>query len=124
MEVKLAVVVVLEGDGAAVVGPGVDLDHEPLLAPEEVDFPTAELDVDLWRRQVVATVESEEGGLEVAAGVIALDAVKAQPFVLGLANGATDEVRWNTAVEVFDRALDRGHRNAMAVGGEPDSDVN
>src|SRR3954449_8968565 len=98
MEVEVAGVVVLEGDRAAVVGPGVDLDHEPVGAPEEVDFPAAELDVDLGRRQAVAAVESEEGGLEVTAGAIALDAVETQPFVLGLANGATDEVRRHIAI--------------------------
>jgi hypothetical protein len=34
-------VVVLEGDGAAMVGEGVNLDHDALRAPHEIDLPTA-----------------------------------------------------------------------------------
>jgi hypothetical protein len=37
-EVQVADVIVLEGDRAAVVGPGVRLDDELLCTPEEVDF--------------------------------------------------------------------------------------
>jgi hypothetical protein len=47
-------VVGVEGDGAAVVGPVVGLDDHALLAPEEVDRPAAELDVDLGGRDAIA----------------------------------------------------------------------
>jgi hypothetical protein len=83
----------MEGDRASVVGEGVDLDDEARLAPEEVDLPATELDVGLRRRDVVAMEESEGGGLEVTAGAIALDAIESRAFVLGLTDGAADEVR-------------------------------
>jgi hypothetical protein len=57
--------VVLEGDRAAVVGPEVGFDHEALIAPEEVDGPATELDIDLGGREAVVGEEGEEEGLEV-----------------------------------------------------------
>lgn len=86
----------VEGDRAAVVGEGIDFDDEALLAPEEVDFVTAEFDVDLgrWDEVAVRSDEREEEGLEVAAGAVALDAVEVVALQLGLAQGAAGEVRW------------------------------
>lgn len=69
-QVEVAGVVVLEGDRAPVVGEAVDFHHETLRAPEEVDFPVAELDVDLGWRQAVTAAEIEEVGLEVAARAV------------------------------------------------------
>jgi hypothetical protein len=51
-------VVLLEGDGAAVVGPGVGLDDEALLAPEEVDFVAADLGIDLGLGDAVPAAAS------------------------------------------------------------------
>src|SRR4051794_320646 len=99
------------------VGEEVSFDDQTLLAPEEVDLPAAESDVDLGGRDVVAAVEVEERDLEVAARAIALDSVEVQAFVLRLPNRAADEVRWNPAVEVVDGPLDGGDGDAVAVGG-------
>jgi hypothetical protein len=77
-----------------VVEEGIDLGDEPLVTPKEVDLPAAELDVDLGRRDAVAAVEVEEGGLEVTTRAIALDAVEAVALVLGLTDRAAEEVRW------------------------------
>jgi hypothetical protein len=41
----------------------------------------------------MSAVEGEEGGLEVAAGPVALDAFETQTFVLGLADRAAQEMR-------------------------------
>lgn len=64
-QVEVTVAVVLETDRAAVVGPGVDLDNELAVAPEEVDLPAPELDVRFGWWQVMASAESEEVFLEV-----------------------------------------------------------
>ena len=47
------------------IGPGVGFDHEPLGAPEEINFEAAELDVDLGVWEAVAVNEGEEERLEV-----------------------------------------------------------
>lgn len=62
--------VVLEGDRAAVVGPGVGFDHGSLGAPEEVDFEAAEPDVDLGVREAAVVDDREEERLEVRAGAV------------------------------------------------------
>jgi hypothetical protein len=64
-QVEVTVVVVLESDRAAVVGPGVDLDDEVAVAPEEVNLPATELDVRFGWGQAMASAEREEVFLEV-----------------------------------------------------------
>jgi hypothetical protein len=83
-------VVVVEGDGAAVIGPVVGLDDDALAAPKEVDGPAAELDVDLGRRDAVAvrSDKREEEGLEVRAGAVALGPFEVVAFELCLADDA------------------------------------
>jgi hypothetical protein len=58
-------VVGVEGDRAPVVVPKVGFDHQALGAPEEIDGPAAELDVDLGWLDAVAADEGEEEGLKV-----------------------------------------------------------
>lgn len=122
-EVEVAGVVGMKGDRAAVVGPEVGLDHDSLTPPEEVDRPAAELLVDLgrWDAIAVGADQSEEEGLEVAAGAIGLDSFEVVAFDLCLADGAAEEVRWEEVggAEVFDRPWDGGDGNVVAVGGEP-----
>jgi hypothetical protein len=123
VEVELARVVVLEGDRASVVGPEVGLDYDALSAPEEVNLPAPELDVDLGWREAVAVDEGEEKGLEVGAGAVGCDAVEAVALVLGLADRAAEEVRWEErgAAEVFDGARDGGDGDVVAVGAQEPS---
>jgi hypothetical protein len=84
-------VVVLEGDRAAVVGEEVGLDDDALRAPEEVDRPAAEPDVDLRAREVVAVDDGEKEGLEIGAGVVGLGPFEAVALELGLAGGSADQ---------------------------------
>jgi hypothetical protein len=112
-------VIVLEGDRAAVVEEAVGLDHEAAVAPEEVHLPAAQFDVGLGEREVVVVNEREEVFLEVAALPLALHAFEVDSFELGLAPCATEEVKRDGAVEVVDRALDGGDRDAVAAGGDP-----
>lgn len=92
-KVKVALMVVLEGDAAAVGGPAVGLDCNPLGAPEEVDGPAADTDVDLGPRQTVAATEREEVPLEVAAGAVAPGAtVERITGELRLADRAANEL--------------------------------
>jgi len=102
-----------------VVEEGVGFDDEALLAPEEVDFVAAKLGVDLGSANAVVAKEGEEGALEVGAGAVGLDAVKAQALQLGLADRAADEVLGQgRGAQVFDRARDGGDRNVVSAGGE------
>jgi hypothetical protein len=64
-QVEVACMVVLEGDRAAVIEEAVGLNDETVRAPEEVDLPTADLDVGLGEREVVVADEGEEVFLEV-----------------------------------------------------------
>jgi hypothetical protein len=50
--------VVLEGDATPVVGVMIGLDHEPLAAPEEVDGPATDANVDLRTRDPVALAKA------------------------------------------------------------------
>ncbi|MGN6201199.1 MAG: hypothetical protein ACTHNY_02185 [Solirubrobacterales bacterium] len=84
--------IVLKRDGTAVISEEVSFHDQPLPAPEEIDLPAAELDVDLWRREAVVVVEVEKGGLEIGAGATGLDAFEVMAFVLGLTDGAAEEV--------------------------------
>ena len=50
-----------------------------------------------------------------------LRSLEPYPFQLRLAAGAAHEVRRDGALEVVDRALDGGHRDAVMAGDEPGS---
>lgn len=61
---EVAVVVVLEGGGAAVVAVAVGFGDDSLPAPEEVDLARADSNVDLGPGQPVARAEPEEEVLQ------------------------------------------------------------
>jgi hypothetical protein len=73
-----------------VVGPGVCLNDETLLTPEEIDFVAADLGVHLRGGDAVVGEEGEEGGLEIRAGAVGLDPVEAETLELRLADRATN----------------------------------
>jgi len=70
--------------------PPVDLDHEPLLPPEEVGCEPADLHVHFGQREPAAAAEAQEVALEVAAGSVERSAGERKPAVLGGASRAAD----------------------------------
>jgi hypothetical protein len=87
----------------------------------EVDLVAAELDVGLGGREVVAGEEVEEVFLEVGAEAGALGAFEVDASELRLALGAAEKVGGDGALQVVDRALDRGDRDVVAAGGQEPS---
>jgi hypothetical protein len=80
-----------------------------------------QLDVDLGERQAVVRDEGEEVFLEVAAGAAVLGAFEADVHQLRLTPRTAEETGSDGVVEIIDRALDRGYRDVVAVGGEEPS---
>jgi hypothetical protein len=116
-EAEVAGMVVLEGDVAVVVLVAVGFDREVDGGPDEVDrdFPDAEVDHGRW--DAMALAEGEEVALEVAAGAVGVDSgVELDAAVLSFADGATVEPWFDRALEVEERAADRGDRDVGAAG--------
>ena len=65
---EIAAAIVLEGNAAAVIGIAVGFDDHPALSPEEVDPQFVDLDIDLRRREAMATADTQEEELKVAPG--------------------------------------------------------
>ena len=72
VQLGVALLVALERGSRAVVAPAVELDGESVLGPVGVDLEAVELRVGERAREAVAVAEVEEGGFEVAAGVLSL----------------------------------------------------
>jgi hypothetical protein len=117
-QVEVAGAVVLEGDRAAVVGEGIDLDHERAVAPEEVDLPAADLGVRLGDGEPMACAEGEEVFLEFALQALPLGSSEPDAQQLGLAAGTAEEIWRDGSVEIVDRTLDGGDGDVVAVGDE------
>ena len=72
VQLRVALLVALEGAAVAVVAPAVELDREPVLRPVGVDLEAVKLRVGERARQAVAGAEVDEGGLELAARELCL----------------------------------------------------
>ncbi|HZH25329.1 MAG TPA: hypothetical protein VEY49_10515, partial [Solirubrobacteraceae bacterium] len=137
VQLRVALLVALEGATGAVVAPAVELDDQSVLRPVRVDLEAVELRVRDRERQAVAGAEVEECCLEVAAGGLCLvlgelsDVLRTRPagaggqqrgdveqvVVFGGLQGARQLAAADAAGEIRQGAGGGGNRDAV-LGGD------
>ncbi len=118
-QLKVARVVVLERDTAAVVAEVVGFDRDPIGAPDEVDLETADLDVHLGARKAMAPAEAQEVILEIAARAFGFRPVNPVSRQLRLPRRTADQRRRNDAAKIGDGPRHRRHGDQVPNRDQP-----
>lgn len=115
-QVEITSVIILEGDCPAMPAIAVGLDRDALVAPEEIDGPAADANVDLRVGKAAASAEVEEIALEVAAGPVGGDLAQGETEHLRLPRGSPDQMRRDRPRKVGNGARGGRHPDPLMTG--------